>query len=546
MKINLTTLTKYLGFVAMLCLPGIIPAQTNSIYNDNGFDPIQRQLYKPGNNLHSSVKPYRLDEINQFIATDSLIQRGLRKPSGKLNILKRFIHDDLITWSEPQGSIFIRVNPLFNFEIGKEISESKNVWINTRGIMLEGSIGKNLSFYADFHENQGVFPGYLDEYIAYRKVVPGQGRVKDFGTDGYDFSQSTGYLSYNAGKYFNLQVGFGKNFIGDGYRSLLLSDNTYSYPHFKMTTTFGKVKYLLLISQFQQLDTLRRSEGYETVQRFPAKYGAFHYLDWNIGKRISLGIFESVIWTAEDADGYRGLDMNYLVPLIFYRPVEYGLGSPDNMTIGANLKVILWPDATFYGQVVLGEFKLDEILSGDKWWANKQGFQLGFKSYNFLGIDNLDFQAEYNQVRPYTYSHYFAASNYGHFNQELAHPLGANFREGLSVVRYRKGRWHLGIQGMYAMHGRDFDDQISYGGDIYMDNQKRDRDRTYGNVIGQGLKTTIFNGSGEVSFLINPKNNMNLALGLRHRQFSNDRESGDNTLFYFTLRTSLRNFYYDF
>lgn len=547
MNINLNSPKRY--FLLLGFFPLFISAQNYNSYNNNGFDPITRELYKPGNNLHTSVKPYRLDEINKVISTDSLIQRDLYKPAGKLNIFQRFIHDDFLSWSDADGPIKIRVNPLFNLEMGKETSESRNTWVNTRGVMIEGQIGKNFSFYADFHENQGVFAGYLNEFINNREVVPGQGRIKHFGEDGYDYSQATGNVSYNAGSYFNLQLGFGKNFIGDGYRSLLLSDNTYSYPYFKMTTTFWNIKYLLMISQFQQLN-VERLTG---VERFPAKYGAFHYLSWNIGKRVSLGIFESVIWAAEDETGHRGLDMNYLVPIVFYRPIEYGLGSPDNMTIGANLKVILWPDAAFYGQFILGEFKLDEVFSGEKWWGNKQGFQLGFKHYNFLGVNNLDVQAEYNQVRPYTYSHYSSITNYGHFNQELAHPLGANFREGVSILRYRKGRIHMELQGMVAMHGRDFDYDVSYGGDIFKDNEDRknpDPDGNYlgshGHYIGQGLKTNIFNGSGELSYLINPKNNMNIGLGFRKRKFSNDLESGDNTMLYFTLRTSLRNFYYDF
>jgi hypothetical protein len=377
--------------------------------------------------------------------------------------------------------------------------------------------------------------------------------VKDFGETGYDFAQSSGYVSYNASSYFNFQLGYGKNFLGDGYRSLLLSDNTSNYPYFKLTTTFGKVKYLIMISQFQHLDTLRNMENFENVQQFPSKYGAFHYLNWNIGKRVSFGIFESVIWAAENENGHRGIDMNYLVPIIFYRPIEYGLGSADNMTMGANLKVILWPNSAFYAQYIMSEFKLDEVFSGDKWWGNKQGFQFGLKAYNFLGIQNLDVQTEYNQVRPYTYSHYGSITNYGHFNQELAHPLGANFREGISILRYRLGRWHLEMEGMYAMKGQDFDELISYGGDIYRDNQDRKKFDlngfqldSHGHFIGQGLKTTIMNGSGSVSFLINPKSNMNLCLGLRHRKYSNDLESGTNTMLYFAFRTSLRNLYYDF
>jgi len=572
-------------------------AQTYSIHQNNGFDPFTRELYKPGVNLHSSIKPYRLDEINNYYSTDSLIQRGLYKPSERVNIFKsnkereklnffqRFIHDDLFSWEDKNDGIFIRINPLANFEIGKELSESKNIWVNTRGLMIEGNLGKNLSFYGDVYENQAVYPQYLDNDIRERYVVPGQGRAKLYGDDGrgFDFSQSNGYVSYNAGQWINLQLCFGKNFIGDGYRSLLLSDNANSYGHIKMTATFMKIKYWWMIAQFQHYGK-ERDFNHVGVDRFPYKYGAFHYLDWNIGKRISFGVFESVMWTENDEAGGRGVDLSYLNPFVFYRPIEFGAGSPDNMLVGANLKIIAWKDAALYGQLIFNEFKLDELRSDKKWWGNKYGFQIGLKSYNFLGINNLDAQTEYNQVRPYTYSHYgvdyvnqssqkitYPVSNYyGHANQELMHPLGSNFKENVSILRYRYKRWHIELKNMIAIHGKDknFAETIkiksdpdvyktwivSYGGDIFKSCEDRWGviDRSYGNEIGQGIKTNILNFSGEISWLVNPKTNMNIAIGGRYRKQSNeqgdnfDKYENVNKLFYITLRTSLRNFYYDF
>lgn len=543
---------KQISLFLILLVAGLMPSETfsqvYSNHNHSGYDAITRAMYQPGVNLHSSIKPYRLDQVEAYMDTDSLYQRGLRKPEGQLNIWQRFLHDDFVKWEEEGANpITVTINPYFNFEVGKEQTEGQNTWVNTRGVMLNGQLGKNLAFHGALFENQAVLPQYLEDYVIERGSVPGQGRAKVFGDNGRDFSQSTGYLSYNAGEWINLKLGFGKNFIGDGYRSLLLSDNTYSYPHIKMTTTFWKIQYMVMAAQFQHIDQLERAGD----ERFPYKYGIFHYLNWNIGNRFSLGLFESVIWAAEDQTGYRGLDLNYLIPVVVYRPVEYGLGSPDNVTMGANLKFIPWDDAALYGQYVMGEFKLDEVFSGDKWWANKQGFQLGFKNYNFLGIKNLDVQTEYSQARPYTYSHYSTITNYGHFNQELAHPLGANFRESISFLTYRWNRWYLHLEGMYAIHGKDFydseradDDQISWGGDIFVSNMQRYD--SHGHEIGQGMKTTIQHAAASVSFLVNPKNNMNLSLGVRVRNANSDLASDTNTMIHFGFRTSLRNFYYNF
>lgn len=534
-------------FVALLTSYNAI-AQQYSKYDNPAYDAISRALYRPAYNLHTSIKPYRLDQIEAYLDTDSLILRDLKRPQEPMNIWKRIIHDDIFKWEfKGDEPITIAVNPYFNFELGKEQEEGKNIWVNTRGLTLEGKLGKKLAFYSAIYENQAVFPEYIDEFVDTRGVVPGQGRAKTFGDNGWDYSQSSGYLSYNAGKWVNMTLGYGKNFIGDGYRSLLLSDNSYSYPYVKMTTTFLKVQYMVMLGQFSHIDKLERAGD----ERFPYKYGAFHYLNWNIGKRLSLGFFESVIWAAEDTTGYRGVDLGYLIPVIIYRPAEYSVGSPDNVVMGLNLKYIPWKDAAFYGQFVMNEFKLDEIMSGEKWWANKQGFQVGFKNYNFLGLKNLDLQTEYSQVRPFTYSHYQPITNFGHFNQELAHPLGANYRESISFLSYRWNRWYLHLEAMYAIHGKDYydasrpaDDQISWGGDIFMSNMKRYD--SHGHVIAQGLETTIKHAAASVSFLVNPKSNMNISAGIRFRDSNSVLENKQNVILNFAFRTSLRNFYYNF
>jgi hypothetical protein len=83
-----------------------------------------------------------------------------------------------------------------------------------------------------------------------------------------------------------------------------------------------------------------------------------------------------------------------------------------------------------YGQLMLDEFVFSELVTNNQgWWANKYGIQAGLKYIDAFGIDHLDLQAEYNQVRPYTYTHRDSSAYYAHYDTPLAHPLGANFKE---------------------------------------------------------------------------------------------------------------------
>ena len=53
------------------------------------------------------------------------------------------------------------------------------------------------------------------------------------------------------------------------------------------------------------------------------KGGVFHYLDWNVSNRFSVGFFDAVIWYNKDDFGHaRPFDFSYVNPIIFLRPVK--------------------------------------------------------------------------------------------------------------------------------------------------------------------------------------------------------------------------------
>ena len=131
--------------------------------------------------------------------------------------------------------------------------------------------------------------------------------------------------------------------------------------------------------------------------------------------------------------GSNGFDINYLNPVIFLRPVEFSINSPDNILIGLNFRYNLTSKSNLYSQIVLDEFTINEMRENNGYWANKYGYQLGYKCFDFLNLPNLTFHIERNYVRPYTYSHW-NESNYGHYNEELAHPLGSTRKYFNSII----------------------------------------------------------------------------------------------------------------
>ena len=61
------------------------------------------------------------------------------------------------------------------------------------------------------------------------RAVPGQGFYKTFKTTGVDYLDGRGGVTFNIAKFVDFQFGYDKQFMGNGYRSLYLSDYANNY-----------------------------------------------------------------------------------------------------------------------------------------------------------------------------------------------------------------------------------------------------------------------------------------------------------------------------
>jgi hypothetical protein len=276
-----------------------------------------------------------------------------------------------------------------------------------------------------------------------------------------------------------IQLGHDRHFMGDGYRSLVYSD--YAPPAFflKLNTRVWRLHYMNL---FQELTAdYRRSGGGDRL--LPKKYMAFHRLGVNITDNLNIGLFEQIVFGREKGK----FELQYLNPIIFYRSVEHNLGSSDNALLGLDFRWNLFNTVQLYGQLVLDEFVLDEVKSGNGWWANKQAGQVGAKYIDAFGLSNLDLQGEVNLIRPYTYQHRDGSSNYQHNRQPLAHPIGANLYEFIGIARYQPlPRLHLTAKAIATRYGMD-QDSINWGNNVNLDYNARPFN--HGHEIAQGITT---------------------------------------------------------
>ena len=395
-----------------------LESHINIPFSHSYYSQFDDEMNQVGANNHTGSKPYAYADVSKYYNLKEEKQKLSKKTEGWWG--RKLFNENLV---EIQGEDYwFTLNPIFDLQVGKSNpSVAKSTFVNTRGIQFNGGLGKELNFTTTIYESQGRFAGYFNRYAESIKpdggnpaIIPGIGIAKDFKSDAYDFPLAEANLSYTPSKFINLNLGYGRNFIGDGYRSLLLSDGASPYPYVKLNTTFWKIKYTNLYTWLKDV----RPEV--TIDRtYATKFAASHYLSLNITNKWNIGLFESVVWSNQNN---RGFDMNFANPIIFYRTVEFASSARSgNALLGLTTKVKWNNQINFYGQFLLDEFSLSDVKAGNKSWKNKFAYQLGAKYYNAFNFKNLLLQVEYNQVRPYVYAHSDAITNYGNNNQSLGH-----------------------------------------------------------------------------------------------------------------------------
>ncbi|MGJ1203187.1 gliding motility protein RemB [Sphingobacterium lactis] len=543
------TLSYAIAGILSLSAFGSLQAQVKyQPYSYQHHQKYDEELYSPKTRYHTSVKP-TLFQGRMLEKLDSI--QGLNPTTSENWFMRKIFNEHLIEVEKEDHTFYLDVLP--DFVIGTELidSDKRTTWLNTRGVQGGVTIGDKFTFYGNFFENQGVYPRYMDDYIRESMVVPGQAMSKNRFGKKKDWMYATANATYAFSDYFHATLAYDKNFIGDGYRSVLLSDFSSNYAHLKFSGKIGNVQYTSIWAYMNDPQN-PRVDSLNSGGRFGdgIKWGAFQYLDYNVTNRLSIGFFQSVIWANRNQAGHRGFDFNYMNPILFLRPVENNnISSPDKMFLGLNAKYKVLDNATVYGQFLLGEFTAKEFFANKGYQHNKWGAQLGAKAFNIFGVQNLNILGEYNLVRPYTYQHFVSISNYSNRGEPLAHPRGANFRELIGIANYSWNRFDFSVQGLYSRFGTDPLDNlmrpINYGGDIFQSyNTAPNR---YGNKIGQGVQNDLFYADFKAAYVLNPKYNLRLELGYTQRYNKIEGEATQKSgVINFGLRSSFRNLYSDF
>lgn len=523
------------AILALLISKKTLAQSTNVPLNEDYYHWVDRYEVKAGKvfpQIFTSVKPYRRSDLIDFVdsaATEQLFQ------SRSDNFNRNYLQNDSWEWADSADNLSrkpvlthfyrvksdffhvntkdfdLHVNPVIYFGAGNDSRVDDMLFINTRGVEVRGMVDRKVGFYTYLADNQAILPAHVSDYRTSFRVLPHEGFTKTYKEGpGVDFLQARGYLSFEATKHINMQFGHDRFFIGNGVRSLIYSDFAPPALFLKTNVKVWKINYMFLVNQMTADPS--GADGY------PMKYTAVHHLSMNIGKKFNFGIFESVVFNANDSAKVNQFRIDYLNPIIFYRGIEQQNGSTDNALLGFDFKLNAVKRLSFYGQFVLDEMVISHLRARDGWWANKYAIQFGGKYVDAFGLNNLDLQGEINVVRPFTYSHFTAYGSYSHYRQPIAHPLGANFTEWIGILRYQPiPRLHLTGKLFMVDIGRDtVGAYTNYGSDITKLNKNRVPFKELGNTQGQGFSNTIMYANLIASFQL--KHNLFVDASLIIRQ----------------------------
>ena len=428
---------------------------------------------------------------------------------------------------------FLTISPILDFSIGtdRKDTSSRRLFQNTRGIFVEGDLFKNFSFSTSFYENQARFTRYesahyselgelypnqsTGQYNTQNAVVPGSARTKPFKVDGFDYAFAVGNIVYKPTKWLHLSAGNSSHFIGDGYRSILLSDNGVPSPFYRVSTQFLK-KWQFNALRTRLINLMRKPASTTVEAYYETKGYSNNYLTFQPNEKWSFSLFEGIIWSKGDS-----ITSTKVNPL-FYNPVPliapFVLSKDQiNSVLGFNISFSLNDNNRFYGQIALGDLN-----------TKNAAMQFGFRGFNYFGLEDFMLQVEFNSVTKGMYHSSNARLNYIHYNLPIAHVKGNSFHEFIVRSNYEWKRCYIDFKTIVYILS-------NYSSTDLLPVNKIDNFET-GKVV---LLTT------ELGYRFNRKMNLNLFGGMNLRSDVNGGIGNIQHIFV-GLRTGINNRYTDF
>ncbi|MGQ9846685.1 MAG: hypothetical protein ACUVQP_04160 [Bacteroidales bacterium] len=421
---------------------------------------------------------------------------------------KNFSHHSFVQVKDK--NFILHINPLINLEFSNNSIHSFSQ--NLRGLNISGQFEQRFRFATTMVENQAFYQDYVVQYIKKNGVVPGSGRVRGFKDGGYDFSQASGVIEFQATKHLQFLLGHSRQIVGYGYRSVLLSDAPLDYPNFRISFTKKRWQYSTTYAVFQSASAFD-----DRTKVYSRKYSSQHYLSFYITPKWEWAFFENTLFNAMSLRNNRPPEEFY-IPIIGIHTSLYGLNHKNNVMVGTQTQLSILPKLKVYGQLAIDELKNTDSLS-----KNKTAWQCGIKINEPFGIKNLFMLAEYNKATRAMYVGASERETFSQHNEPIAHPLGNYFSEKLFLLHYTYKRYFISIR---------------FNNAYYAANEKR-----LPQIDTTTSLTHVSQWKIESGIILHRPSRLQLAIGLHTRQ---ETTYATTHYFYIGIHSLVYNIYDDF
>ncbi len=122
------------------------------------------------------------DQFNKdFLLKDNILFYPNSQLYNRKSILKKFYNTESALFHVKTDRFKLIVNPVLGFAGGNDPDDDLNVYRNSRGAEIKGSIGNKVGFYSYALENQVRFPNYIRRQYDENDVIYGATLTKYFG-----------------------------------------------------------------------------------------------------------------------------------------------------------------------------------------------------------------------------------------------------------------------------------------------------------------------------------------------------------------------------
>lgn len=399
----------------------------SNAYQGSGFLPVMESEYNLTEIIRDSSKQY-------YDFTEILFKKHVIEVKG--------------------SNYFLTISPILDLSMGKDRSDTneRRLFQNTRGVFVEGDLYKNFSFSTAIYENQGRYSNYetayysslgelypnqsAGKYTTQNAVIPGGARTKPFKTDGFDYAYAVGNIIYKPHRSIILSAGNTSHFIGEGYRSLFLSDNSVPAPFVRGTFTLSK-KFQFNYLRMRMINLMRKPVSTTVEAYYETKAFSANYLTFTPSEKISISLFEGIIWSKGDSIISKKAHPLYYNPIPFV--ADLALSEKEiNSVIGLNFSYLPFRSHRVYGQFAIGNLNVEKL-----------GYQIGYRGYNYFGLKNFMLQLEFNSVAAGMNESMNSRLNYSHYNLPMAHVKGNSFQEVILRSNYEIKRFYIDLKSVF-------------------------------------------------------------------------------------------------